>query len=94
MAQGIRFIKTFSFIFLGEKIKKIYKMKKFQIIQRTSDGITCYQKVKINGNTIWAFQLACPVKYTLENNVWLTSDNIYTLDGQIKDFKFSTFDIE
>jgi len=66
---------------------------KFQFIQRTSDGITCDQQLKLNGEQIWDNQLSCPAPLQGGQGIWMTGNDSRVLDGEIKNFKFFTRDL-
>lgn len=66
---------------------------KFQFIQSTSDGINCVQQLKLNGEQIWDNQLSCPAPLQGGQGIWMTGDDSRVLDGEIKNFKFFTYDL-
>ena len=65
---------------------------KFQFIQSTSDGIMCTQKLNFNENTIWEQNLNCPKRLD-QPGIYITGDDSRVTAGQIKNFKFYTYEI-
>ena len=62
-------------------------------MQSTADGKTCIQKLNFNENTIWEQNLNCPPKLN-QPVIYIAGDDSHVTAGQIKNFKFYTFEIE
>ena len=65
-------------------------VKKFNFIQSTTDGQSCHQKIKLNGNTIYEEIVNCPDPIDGQVGIFVTGDDYRVLDGQLRNFKFFT----
>ena len=66
--------------------------QKYEFIQTTDDGVTCNQQLRLNEETIWENELGCPMKLTGEQGIYMACNDSRVLQGQIKNFKFFTYE--
>ena len=66
---------------------------KFQFIQKTMDGETCFQQLKLNEEQLWSETNRCAEIMNGEKGIYMTGDESRVLAGQIRNFKFFTYDI-